>query len=46
MDFSMELFLLPDEPVTKFVHANGRHFGDGSDFAVHHKLDTIDLASE
>ena len=46
MDFSLEFFLIPDEPVTKFMLLNAKHFGDGNGFMVKHKVDTINLASE
>ena len=29
MNFSMDYFLLPDEPVTKFIHLNNKYFAEG-----------------
>ena len=46
MDFSMELFLIPDQPITNFAKTNAKFFEDGGDFEVYHKLDTLDVAAE
>ena len=32
MDFSMEFFLIPDEPVTDFIKLNNKYFKEGEDF--------------
>ena len=29
MNFGMDYFLLPDEPVTKFIHLNNKYFAEG-----------------
>ena len=46
MNFSMDYFLLPDEPVTKFIHLNNKYFAEGWQFDISFKLDTVDVASE
>ena len=46
MNFSLEFFLIPGDPVTDFAINNGLYFQDGGDFDISHKLDTIDVASE
>ena len=46
MNFSLEFFLIPGDPVTDFAINNGLYFEDGGDFDISHKLDTIDVASE
>ena len=46
MDFSMELFLIPDQPITNFAITNAKFFEDGGLFDVYHKLDTLDVAAE
>ena len=46
MDFSMEYFLVPDQPVTEFIHLNNKYFQEGSDFEIYHKLDLNDVSSE
>ena len=46
MDFSMEFFLLPGQPVTNFMLSNAKYFEDGGDFRVYHKVDNLDVASE
>ena len=46
MNFSLEFFLIPGQPVTDFAINNSIYFEDGADFDISHKLDTIDVASE
>ena len=46
MDFSMEFFLIPDQPITNFAKTNAKFFEDGGDFEVYHKLDNLDVATE
>ena len=46
MDFSMDFFLIPDEPVTDFIMLNNKYFQEGTYFKIYHKLDQDDLASE
>ena len=46
MDFSMEYFLVPEQPVTEFVHLSNKYYSEGGHFDLHHKLDTIDITSE
>ena len=45
MDFSIEYFLIPKQPVTKFIHLSNKYYKEGGDFFIHHKLDTIDITS-
>ena len=46
MDFSMEFFLIPDQPVTDFILLNNKYFKEGEDFKIYHKLDLHDMTSE
>ena len=46
MNFSLEFFLIPGQPVTDFAINNGLYFEDGSDFDISHRLDNVDVASE
>ena len=46
MDFSMDFFLIPDEPVTDFIMLNNKYFQEGTYFKIYHKLDQDDVASE
>ena len=46
MNFSLEFFLIPGQPVTDFAINNGVYFEDGGDFDISHKLDNVDVASE
>ena len=46
MDFSMDFFLIPDQPITDFVILNNKYFKEGSYFKIFYKLDQDDLASE
>ena len=39
MDFSMDYFLIPDEPVTDFIALNNKYFQEGTYFRIYHKLD-------
>ena len=44
--FTMEFFMIPDQPVTKFLQLNIRQFEDGSDFKIFHILHDVDVSSE
>ena len=46
MDFSLELFLVPGEPITNYAKLAAKHFETGFSFHIYHKLDTLDVASE
>ena len=46
MNFSLEFFLIPDEPVTKFIDLNAQHFQDAYDIGIYNAVETVDLASE
>ena len=46
MDFSLELFLIAGQPITKFIKKSAIHFEDGMRQDIYHKLDTIDVASQ
>ena len=46
MDFSMDYFLIPDEPVTDFISLNNKYFQEGTYFNIGHKLDQDDVVSE
>ena len=42
----MEFFLVPDQPVTKFVSLNAKHFQDGDTYQSANMLASVDIASE
>ena len=46
MNFSMEFFLIPDQPVTEFMMLNNKYYAEGFDFKIYHKLDAVDMSSE
>ena len=46
MDFSMEYFLIPEQPVTEFINLSNEYYSEGGHFDFYHKLDTIDITSE
>ena len=46
MDFSMEYFLIPEQPVTEFIYLRNEYYQEGGIFDIYHKLDTIDITSE
>ena len=46
LNFSMEFFLIPGEPVTNFMLLNNKYYEEGFDLYLFHKLDSIDMASE
>ena len=39
MNFSMDFFLVPDQPVTDFIILNNKYFQEGTYFKIFHKLD-------
>ena len=45
MNFSLEFFLIADQPVTQFTILNNKYYAEGQEFELFHKLDTIDMAS-
>ena len=44
-NFSLEFFMVPDKPVTKFVEMNALYFNEGSDLAILSMVDDIDVSS-
>ena len=44
-NFSLEFFLIPGKPVTKFMNVNAIHFKEGYSFEIFSVVDDVDIAS-
>ena len=44
-NFSMEYFMIPDQPVTKFMELNAKYFSDGHPVKVYSITNDIDVSS-
>ena len=44
-NFSLEFFLIPGKPVTKFMEMNALHFKEGYSFEIYSVVDDVDIAS-